>query len=230
MADARPGPLEVLAKLPARVRARGWKEVGGLLLGRVKENISSHEGLVFFSRPTSSPDPEPQPASGLELKRATVSDGDGYARDIGTDSPTTFAHRLDPGTRCYLVVDDGKVLHASWVTTTAAWVREIRRYFRPPQGDAYVYESFTRADARGRGVYPFALRAICRELAADGVTTLWVAVEAHNEPSLRAVAKAGFEEGFRLDYGRKLGRLEVSAPKGQKAELCATCFARKLVE
>lgn len=229
MADTRPGPLTVLAKIPARVRARGFREVGDLALHRFKEAIRSQDRLVFFLRPTAG-------GNGLRsnldltLRRATPKDASIYERDIGTDSAATFSQRLSRGTRCYLALEGDKALHASWVTTTASWVREVGRYFRPPSGHAYVYESFTRADARGRGVYPFALRGICKELAADGIDSLWVAVEDNNAPSLKAVAKAGFETAFELDYGRRWGRLSVAEPSGQKADLCTKCFARKLSE
>ena len=232
MSDYRPGPLTVLAKLPARLRARGVREVGTLVAHRAKEAIRSEDRLIFFTRSelSSAAQGTPQVAEGLRLKRAGAFDAASYARDIGTDSAETFSKRLTEGTRCYLVLEADTVLHATWVTTTASWVREIGRYFRPPRGDAYVYESFTRADARGRGVYPFALRGICHNLAADGIERVWVAVEADNAPSLRAVSKAGFEEAFELDYERRMGRLTLSRPRGRYADLCSSCFVKKVSE
>ena len=229
MADTRPGPLTILAKIPARVRARGPREVAALAWRRVREAIDSRDRLVFFLRPTAEPGSTTD-SPGLAFHRAAHKDAGAYERDIGTDSAETFSQRLSTGTRCYLVFEGTKILHASWVTTTASWVREIGRYFRPPAGHAYVYESFTRADARGRGVYPFALQGICLDLADDGITSLWVAVEEGNTPSLKAVGKAGFEAAFELAYRRRMGRLTLSEPSGQKADLCTKCFARKLSE
>ena len=229
MADVRPGPLTVLAKIPARIKARGIREVAGLGAQRVKEAIRSQDRLIFFLRPTEG-EGHSGNGAGPVLQRAGPEHASTYERDIGTDSAATFSQRLTQGTSCYLVLENGKALHASWVTSTASWVREIGRYFRPPPGQAYVYESFTRADARGRGVYPFALRGICRELAFDDIDTLWVAVEEDNTPSLKAISKAGFETAFELEYRRRWGRLLVSQPTGQKADLCAKCFARKLSE
>ena len=229
MADLRPGPLTVLAKLPARVRARGFREVASLGLQRVGEAIRSEDRLIFFLRATTG-EGDPGDGSPLTLRQAGSEHASIYQRDIGTDSAATFSRRLAQGTRCYLVLEEDKALHASWVTTTASWVREMGRYFRPPAGHAYVYESFTRADARGRGVYPFALRGICRELATDRIDWLWVAVEEGNAPSLKAVSKAGFETAFEVAYGRRFGRLSVSQPTGQKVDLCANCIARKLSE
>ena len=70
----------------------------------------------------------------------------------GTSGPTrrgASALASLPTCMCFVVEDGDRFLHSSWVTTTGAWTREIRAYLCPPQGDAYVYESFTRADARG---------------------------------------------------------------------------------
>lgn len=232
MPPVRPSPLTSLTKLPARIRARGIFEVGSLAVDRVREAIYSEDRLIFFMRAAAKKVPDsPSPkAEGLRLKRALRTDSSAYARDIGTDSPSTFRSRLSESTRCYLVFEEERALHATWVTTSASWVREIARYFRPPQGDAYVYESFTRDDARGRGIYPLALRGICEDLANDGLDRVWVAVEADNPPSLKAVAKGGFEEAFELAYERRLGRLTVSEPWGKMTELCPGCFAKKLSE
>jgi RimJ/RimL family protein N-acetyltransferase len=120
------------------------------------------------------------------------------------------------------------VLHSSWVTTTGAWTREIRAYLAPPSGDAYVYESFTRADARGRGIYPFALAGILTAMSEQGLSKVWVGVESDNAPSRRAIAKAGFEEAFTLGFERRLGRLTIDEPHGPLAEQARHFVRRKL--
>ena len=227
MSEARPGFFGSLLKLPARIRARGLREVAMLGLQRLRESIRSDDRLIFFVRSSGGTTPSPK-SEGLSLQRAESSDAASYARDIGTDSAATFASRLTDGTRCYLVFENAKILHATWVTTSASWVREIGRYFRPPPGEAYVYESFTREDARGKGVYPFALHGISADLALEGVRRVWVAVEDHNAPSLRAVAKGGFEEAFDLSLKRRWGRLTLSEPTGPQAATGSDLFVRKL--
>ena len=219
----------MLSKLLARVRARGFREVADLITHRIKEELHSEDRLIFFVRPTrAGEEPSSPKTEDLRLVLARPEHGDLYERDIGTDSAPTFRGRLSDATRCYLVLEGERALHATWVTTSASWVRELRRYFRPPAGSAYVYESFTRADARGRGVYPFALRGICNDLGNEGLERVWVAVEADNPPSLKAVGKAGFEEAFEISYRRRWGRITVSEPEGLRAGLCSDCFLKKL--
>lgn len=178
----------------------------GLIKDRVTENWRSEQRLFLYVRDT---EPLERPGEGLTFKRAEVSDGTRYARDIGTDSASSFTRRLADDVMCFVVEDEGRLLHSSWVTTTAAWTREIRGYLSPPPGDAYVYESFTRADARGRGIYPFALAGMVGYLGELGIRRLWVGVEATNVASQRSIEKAAFQRSFELRYTRRMGRFRM---------------------
>jgi len=216
-----------LTKLSTRVRTRGAKEVVELSGNRVREFFHSEDRLILFALDLAGPVPQrPAPPDSV-FRRASPEDALAYARDIGTDSEASFRARLSNDTRCYLVVTGDLIVHATWVTTSMAWTRELRRYFRPPPGEAYIYESFTRAEARGKGAYPFALGAIAEDLRSNGITRAWVGVEAGNASSIQAVRKAGFEAGFEVGYRRSLGRLVVSRPRGPLASQCAKCLLRE---
>jgi ribosomal protein S18 acetylase RimI-like enzyme len=193
-----------------RARSRGAAEVASLAAARAAETIFDRDKLVLLVREAGGDPPDKQ---GLELGWATAADGPRYARDIGSDSAETFTRRLRDDTGCFLVADAGRIVHATWATTEAAWTRELRRYIAPPEGDAYVYESYTTAGARGRGLYPLALRFIAAELAARGTRDVWVAVENRNLASLRAVSKASFEAVAEIAYRRLLGRVTVQPPR-----------------
>jgi RimJ/RimL family protein N-acetyltransferase len=223
--DERPTPKDVASKLWARRRARGVRETLALGAGRARELISSKESLLFFMREAA--DGPAAAGEGLIFREASAADAHVYVRDIGTDSVRTFRERLSDNTRCFLVFKGDGCVHATWMTTLAAWTREIQRYFRPPEGDAYVYESFTRDEVRGEGVYPFALISIAAWLDARGIKRIWVGVEADNQASLKAVGKAGFEEAFRVTYGRKWGRISVDEPVGDLASDCWDCIASR---
>ncbi len=216
-----------MLKLAARLRHRGLSEVALLGWGRVRELISSSETLVFLSQTHGHDDPTKGTSSGLRVRRAEASDAPRCARDIGSDSTSTFRRRLTGTTACFLAELDGRIVHASWVTTSGAWTRELQLYVVPPRGEgrlnaggeAYVYESFTRPEARGRGAYPQVLRHISIWAAAAGLTRVWVAVESTNAASLKAITKAGFSPGFELSFGRRLGRLRRSEPVGPAAAM-----------
>lgn len=117
-----------------------------------------------------------------------------------------------------MVEDGSRFLHTSWVTSARAWTSEIRGFIAPPVGDAYVYESFTRPETRGRGIYPLALHSICTELGQQRVARVWVGVEADNTPSIRAIVKGGFQEAFDLTFHGSWGVIRVEEPTGPLAE------------
>lgn len=228
MVDRRPGPLGMMAKLSTRVRTRGVLEIASLALSRAGEEVRSEDRLIFFSRSTEGCDSAPT-RDDLVFKQALPKDGTVYARAIGTDSSRTFARRLSNSTRCFLIIGGEGILHASWVTTEGAWTRELRRYFVPPQGDAYVYESFTAAAARGKGIYPYALMMICAQMAREAIENIWVGAEQENTSSRRAITKAGFGEAFSVTYRRRLGRLFVDEPVGPQAARGKASLLRTLL-
>jgi GNAT superfamily N-acetyltransferase len=190
-------------------------------VGRLKEFISSSDELVILARPAGGESPD---RADLEFVEATSGDGARYARDIGTDSASTFAARLTDTTRSFLVTDGSKVLHATWVTTRSAWTRELGGYLVVPEGDCYVFESFTRSDARGRGIYPFGLKGICAWAAQQGLKRVWVGVESGNAASLRAVAKGGFEPQLTISFRRSVGRLEVMGARCPEDKIEMLCL------
>lgn len=206
----RVGALHLADRTWTRIRSRGPAEVARLIAARAKEAAHSGDTLIVLARPVAADSGDSE--AGLVFRPATSADGGLYARDIGTDSERSFKARLSPSTSCFVVESEDRLLHASWVTTSGAWTRELRAYLCPPPGTAYIYESFTRPDARGRGLYPFALRRIASHSAGRGLETLWVAIEAGNPSSLRAVAKAGFRGVSQLEYRRRMGRLAVQIP------------------
>ncbi|MDQ4064677.1 MAG: GNAT family N-acetyltransferase [Actinomycetota bacterium] len=156
---------------------------------------------------------------GVTFRAATAGDAPRYARDVGTDSITTFVRRLDATNRCFIVDMDDRIVHSSWFTTSKSWVGEIAAYFILPPRHGYVYESFTHPRARGRGLYPLALARICRLVADEGCPRVWVAIEEDNLSSRRAVEKAGFEAIYAIAFERRLGsvRHRVAAEREELA-------------
>ena len=215
MSESRPTPSERLSKIAARVRTRGVAEVTDSLRGEVRSAVGSAGTLEFLVRDTEATCPA---SDDLSFRAATFADAPAYAAQIGTDSVATFRARLTDTTGCYLVETQGRIAHASWVTTSGAWTAELGRLVTPPPGAAYVYESFTDPALRGRGIYPFALACICAELSSQGIDQVWIGVEATNAPSVRAITKAGFEPAFSLGFRKRWGKLEVDAARGPRAE------------
>lgn len=136
------------------------------------------------------------------MRWATPDDAHIHAELLGGEPSLSLAGRLSKDDRCYLVLEGGRALHATWCSTTATWTEELQTYLAPPPGDAYIYESFTGPGARGRGIYPMALRSISALLHAERVRRLWIGVEDTNLASIRAIRKGGFQDAFAITFVR----------------------------
>ena len=226
MNDPRPGVVATIRRYLTRLRRRGPGEVGKALAGSTRAFRRSHGVIRFLERSTEE---APGPTSvGLVVRRATPADADAYARDIATDSRFTFVGRIGDGTECYLALEGDRIVHATWVTTSAAWIGELGRYFVPEGGSAYVYESYTSPPARGRGIYPVVLRHIALALRDEGVRTLWIGVGADNAPSIRAIQKAGFTPAFDVSFEISWGRIDVPTVTGSRASEVEKMIRRRL--
>jgi GNAT superfamily N-acetyltransferase len=156
----------------------------------------------------------------MRIREAEPADASAYERDVGTDLAATVKSRLaSPTSSCWLAEKDGGIVHSSWMETEAAWVGEADRFFVVPSGDAYIYQSFTRPEMRGQGVYPAVLRTISARSASRGIRRLWIAAERTNLSSLRAIEKAGFVRSFEIVVRRRLGRTVVTVPAGAEPQL-----------
>lgn len=216
MSAARPSLRTSIAKTINRARRRGPADAARALWRQLRSDLDSSGTLQVLTRASGG---TLQRRPDLTFRRAGPGDARPYARDIATDSPSTFRRRLSASTHCYVVESRGRLLHASWVTTASAWTAELAAFLSPPAGDAYIYESFTRPEARGRGIYPFALHNICADLWGRGIRRAWIAVETANQPSRRAISKAGFEPAFELSFRRRQRKAQVGQPIGPLAEL-----------
>lgn len=219
---ARPG------RWLTRARGRGWQEASRATLGSVAAWWSSRGILVVMWRavPADAPPPERETRSEpLESRAVELGPGDAaaYARDIATDSVSSFSARLARGDRCFGIRGGEGLVHASWVSTGPTWVGELRRFFCPPPRSAYVYESYTRPEARGRGIYPRALRSIATLMAAEGRSELWIAATADNAPSLGAIGKAGFTLRFEIGFEIRRGRARLDLPLEARSLVATTC-------
>lgn len=102
------------------------------------------------------------------------------------------ARRLAAGRRAYLLRADGTVVTYGWVSFADEQIAELEGTIRIDPGEAYIWDCATLPAWRGRGLYPALLRAVARDLAAEGFRWVWIAAKTDNAPSLHGFAKAGY--------------------------------------
>jgi len=69
---------------------------------------------------------------------------------------------------------------------------------RPPSDAVVVKDVMTSPEFRGRGVAPAAWAAIADAYREDGSRWMYIRVDSNNDPSRRAIEKAGFREVARV--------------------------------
>lgn len=103
--------------------------------------------------------------------------------------------RLSAGNDLWLAEDDGGPLFRCWIYRRRAPVLAAPGgWLELPDDTVVLEDSATTPRARGRGIAPGAWTAIADALRDEGLVHLITKVGVANEPSRKAVAKAGFRE------------------------------------
>ncbi len=167
---------------------------------------------------------------GFELARLGPGDPDSaplrarLAEAMSPVPPAEVARRLAAGRRAYVIRAGEPVVSYGWVSFDEEEVGELEGAIRVGPGEAYIWDCATLPAWRGRGLYPALLRAIARELAAEGFTWVWIAAAADNFPSLRGFVKAGYARVGVVRYVRigRWRRLRVAGdPAAPPAQLAS---------
>jgi ribosomal protein S18 acetylase RimI-like enzyme len=134
---------------------------------------------------------------GVTLRRGTPADRSAIEQTDGPE-PWRVEENLREGD-LWIAEEPGAPVFSCWIfrrrTPMFGWTAL-------PEGVVCLEHSATSAAARGRGVAPAAWSEIADGLQADGVRAMITKVRVENEPSLRAVGKAGFRETCRMHHIR----------------------------
>jgi ribosomal protein S18 acetylase RimI-like enzyme len=120
-----------------------------------------------------------------------------------------WAERWAHGDRCYGGWRDGQLVHHSWVTRNDSYIAEIRGWVKPGSDEAYIYDCFTDGSCRGLGIFPAVLSTVSGILFDQGVRRVWIAVEAENLSSRKAIERAGFRLACTVSYSRLAGSVHT---------------------
>ncbi len=116
-----------------------------------------------------------------------------------------YRDRLRSGHELLVGALHGEVVFSAWLVDTVLRVDELHWYWHVQRDDVVIYDVITAPRARGKGIYPAALRFV-RALAADrGLRRCWIYAEQGNTASRRGIQKAGFTR-YRTRYALQVGK------------------------
>ena len=108
---------------------------------------------------------------------------------MGPDANRVQA-RFARGCRCFAVADGEEVIAYGWLSTRSEWIGELSLESTPDAGEAYIWNCFTLAPHRRKGVYRALLDGIVARARAEGMARLWIG--SIEDPAEKADADAGF--------------------------------------
>ncbi len=116
--------------------------------------------------------------------------------------------RLELGEHVYTYASEERLLHVGWLIEEQheSFFPEVQQRFKYPEKSAVLYDSFTRPEVRGGGLYHKSLRQMLADIKKlKDVKYVYISVLADNGPSRHVIEKLGFEYQCSLFHLRILG-------------------------
>jgi hypothetical protein len=167
----------------------------------VRPHVYLNESHIWYSLDlTSLPALPPFPA-GLELVRGTEEQLI-LLDQLDTINSSSGRARLSQGATWWCVLEGARPLFSCWVFSTMVPVAAAPSgWLLLPTGSVVLEDSVAAPAARGRGIAPVAWRHVAAS-ATGWAAVMYTKVAVTNEPSRKAVVKAGFREIAEQRYVR----------------------------
>lgn len=108
--------------------------------------------------------------------------------------------KLNDSNYCYYVSNGKDLLHQNWIFYKSRLLRQFGFLELPLLGDGFTVE-----ELRGKGIQPFVITAMLRDLLEEGYKGAFTLVSPGNASSIRGVEKAGFVLRAHIKSQRFLG-------------------------
>jgi CelD/BcsL family acetyltransferase involved in cellulose biosynthesis len=186
-------PLRLKEAL-ADSRRRGWWDMLAEQVGRGSRWIHARQQICLYMRDCRDLEPR---AAGVPLQRDHLADLVAFEPEGRLPRGAFFRdawQRLATGSHVYTWVESGRLLHSAWVGASEDYPgRESIQAGGFPQGTAIVYDFYTAASARGRGLCQATLGQILAQLVAEArFQRIGAVIPAGNRVARHIVEKAGF--------------------------------------
>jgi GNAT superfamily N-acetyltransferase len=106
------------------------------------------------------------------------------------------ATRLARGCRCFGVWREGELAGYGWLSTDAEWIGELELEIKPGAGEAYIWNCFTLAQHRRRGVLRALLAGIRAKAQSEEMKRVWIGSVAI--PAETAFGPSGFNPALAM--------------------------------
>jgi hypothetical protein len=146
----------------------------------------------------------PSYRSGLEVDFGLLvpDDVERYRRFRPSTTSDDVARRFGQGHRCYVAQRRGEIIDACWAASGIVAVPYLHRSLKLHEGDLYFYDSYTRPEFRGRGLYMARNAFTAGECGREGFTRLVALVAAEKYAVWQILTRSGLQTSGRYDLVR----------------------------
>ena len=127
---------------------------------------------------------------------------DDLAVAMNLPSSEAIRQRLQGNRRCFILKVDDRIATYGWVTYGVEVVGELERKFYLHDDEAYIWDCGTVPAWRGQRCFSALLSHIIYRLHHEVVPRIWIGASRQNQPSIRALANAGFKSVVDVTYRR----------------------------
>jgi len=192
-----------VSRLRSAVHENGPVGLARKVAGRGAHSVLLNEDHIWYALALGADRPRRPLPEGFELRMAGADESDAVAQLPNQPGVDEIRSRIAGSADVYMVSEDGKPAFACTIFRDRTPTVAARGgWLDLPDDTVCLEDSGTSPDFRGRGVAPGAWSAIADELAERGFHTMLTKVTVDNEPSRRAVAKAGFREAAEMHMRR----------------------------
>ena len=177
-------------RLQADLEAGGLRHVIRHIGRKLASPVVEWGRVCFYARDLDADLPAPRAMQGIELRQASPAD---LGRLTYPERPATaesLAERFLRGHRCFMAIDgERKAAHTRWVATDQACIPELDADVVLAAGEAYMYDGYTRPDARGTGIDGAIRCLIFQSMREAGYRRVYSYVRGNNPVGLRAAQR-----------------------------------------
>jgi GNAT superfamily N-acetyltransferase len=185
------GPVESLRRVGRSIRLHGLRE---------SFRRARAVGVPYWWHVLDLSEPIAQRplADGVELRCAGSEELALYEQLADPNDLRLAPGWLADGNNLWLAVSGNDVAFACWIFPQRMPMGQARDgWLRLPEGVAFLENSVTSANFRGKGIAPAAWSAIAEALRGDGVRVLVTKVTEDNVVTQKSLAKVGFARAER---------------------------------
>jgi GNAT superfamily N-acetyltransferase len=192
-----------VTRLRSALREHGVIGVARRLAERGTHSLVLTEEHIWYSLDLTGERPRRDLPEGFELHLASEAEADDAAHLPNQPGVEEVRSRIAGTADYYIVREHGTPAFACTIFRERTPTIAARGgWLDLPADTVCLEDSGTSPDFRGRGVAPGAWTAIADALAERGFKTMLTKVTVENEPSRKAVTKAGFREAVDMRMRR----------------------------